>query len=351
MLRSPDRRRGNESAAVTFQRKTVFYTVLLVAVLGVTFLLLEIVARVFDPLGVSYYPKTAAYMDTMVVEPPLGYHNRPNLDGTYYGVHVRINSIGLRDREIERQPGESEFRILVLGDSVPFGIAVEYEQSIPYRLEQVLQTELADSGWNFRTINGGTISYNTEQELTQLKGLGLRLGPKLVTLIYAENDIQPKMWIFDKRRAWYVRAVERSYAASLLALVSKKVAGLGPVGRIEGKLVAGDPGWARSKESLEELNGICRQARIPLVVFTFPSLPVVEEVGRREGFPVTSLLELPFWKSEGERPEDYANSATDGHPNPRGSEIYARLMYGALVDLGVLPPPPASRDHGSTGSP
>lgn len=329
------------SAAVPFRRKVGFYAILFLALLVVTLVLLEIVARVLDPLGVSYYPKTAAYMDTMVMEEPIGYRNRPNLEGTYYGVHVRINSLGLRDREIEPQPGESEFRILMLGDSVPFGIAVEYEQSIPYRLERILQTELADSRWKFRIINGGTISYNTEQELLQLKELGLGLGPRLVTLIYAENDIQPKMWVFNKRRAWHVRVAERSYAVSLLALVSKKLTGLGPVGKIDGRFVADDPGWIRSAECLTEINALCREAGIPFVVFTVISLPLVEQLGEREGFPVISWTELPYWKNDGKEPKDFSNSATDGHPNPEGSEIYARLMYGVLLDLGVLPVDPS----------
>jgi len=328
-----------------------FYALLFAGLLVVTFLLLEIVAHVLDPLGVSYYPKTAEYMDTMILEEPIGYRNRPNLEGTYYGVPVRINSLGLRDREIDLVSGDNEFRILVLGDSMPFGIGVKYEQSIPHQLEQVLEAGTAGSGWEFRTINGGTVSYNTEQELIQLQELGLRLRPRLVTLMYMENDIQPKMWVFDKRRAWYVRRIERSYAASLLAVVYKKLTGLGPVGRIEGSHRLDDPGWTRADAALTEINRLCREAGTPFVVFTLAPIPLVARVGEREGFPVVSLLEMPYWTSAGKRPEDFANSATDGHPNPEGSAVYARLMYEALADLDVLPAEPVQGLVGYTAEP
>ena len=43
---------------------------LLSAVFGLA--LLEIVGRVFDPLGISYYPETARFLDTMIWEEPIG---------------------------------------------------------------------------------------------------------------------------------------------------------------------------------------------------------------------------------------------------------------------------------------
>ena len=60
----------------------------------VTLIILELVGRLFNPAGVAYYPETAAYLDTMIIEEPIGYRNRPNLRGKFHGVPVAINSLG-----------------------------------------------------------------------------------------------------------------------------------------------------------------------------------------------------------------------------------------------------------------
>ena len=145
--------------------------VLLQGVIVIT--VLEIIARVFNPLGISYYPETARYLDTLVLEEPIGYRNRPGLQDRFYGAPVVINALGLRDREVgEKAPGE--FRILVMGDSVPFGIGVRYEDSYPHQMEVLLNEQFP--GRRFRTLNLGVPSYNTEQELIQLKSLGKHRG-------------------------------------------------------------------------------------------------------------------------------------------------------------------------------
>ena len=43
-------------------------------------LALEAAARLLDPLGISFYPETAAWLDTLVIEEPIGYRNRPGLE-------------------------------------------------------------------------------------------------------------------------------------------------------------------------------------------------------------------------------------------------------------------------------
>src|SRR5687767_1828066 len=99
--------------------------------------LLETAGRFFDPIGISYYPETAAYTDTLVFEEPIGYRNAPNLRGRFWGVPVSINSLGMRDREVDAHPAPDEFRILVMGDSFAFGLGVSYEDSIPQQLEKM----------------------------------------------------------------------------------------------------------------------------------------------------------------------------------------------------------------------
>jgi hypothetical protein len=154
---------------------------------GITLAGLEVVCRLVDPVGISYYPETARWLDTLIVRDPVGYWNRPGTTGTFFGAPVHINSIGLRGPEIPpKAPGE--FRILMMGDSFPFGIGVPEERCLPAALEAQL-TKRAQPGTTFRVINMGVVSYNTEQEQRQLEELGLGLKPDLVLLAYAVNDI------------------------------------------------------------------------------------------------------------------------------------------------------------------
>ena len=332
----------------SLRRRIGFWSLLLAVQAVLTFGVLELACRIFDPLGISYYPHTAAYIGTLIVEEPIGYRNRPGLAGRFYGAPVSINSLGLRDREIPPRPEADEYRIAVFGDSFMFGIGVDDEHTIPYLLEQTLARAAAGTGVKIRTVNFGTISYNTEQELIQLETLGMKLEPSLVVLLYMQNDIEPKTWILDKRSRWYVRAVQRSYAASLLALLYRKTTGLGPVGRVADDYREDNPRWKIADRSLTEIHATCRSAGIPLVVFTLRANELVEGVGAREGFPVISLLDDPYWEDNGKRPVDYANSATDSHPNAEGSRVYADLIGSHLIELGMVPvgTAPASRVAG-----
>lgn len=318
--------------------------------LVVSLLLVEVVLRFADPFGISYFPKTAAYLDTMEMHEILGYRNRPNLRGEAYGQPVEINSIGFRDREIPPNKDQNEYRIYILGDSLPFGIGVKREESFVYLLEKRFN-ERAENGRRVRTINGGTISYNTEQELLQLKTVGLGLAPDMVVLVFSENDIYPRMWIFEKRRKWYVKALEPSYTASL-ALVAVRMskmilsrlrrkpdlqADLDPVPAMGYRVDSED--WKRIEDSLTEISRICRQLSIPFVVFAAvpersAASKLLKAVADREKFAIFSMA-LGEDDPRRKDPEKYRNSFVDGHPNPAGNQLDAAKLYESLLSLGI----------------
>ena len=251
----------------------------------------------------------------------------------------------MRDRELELEPAPGESRVLVLGDSVPFGLGVAYEDSIVHRLEERLN-ESAASGQRFRTLNFGVPSYNTEQELIQLQTLGLSLRPDLVILLFTTNDIEPKMWVLDKRSGPVVNLAQRSYAACLLNALYRRTRsafGRRSAGIAVGNYEASNPRWLAIESSMREIHRLCREAGIPFVLFTVfvgsdrPAMEMIRELGRRDGFPVVSLLpwEDPRWADD-DRAE-YENSPSDSHPNAAGSRIYAQLIHEALLREGVVP--------------
>ena len=311
----------------------------------VLLVLVEILARIFNPMGISFYPETARYLDTMIKKMPIGYTNRPNLRGRYFGTEVRINSLGLRDREVPMPAPENEFRILVLGDSIPFGIGVDYEDSIVHVLELVAnQREAGDR--HYRTINMGVPSYNTEQELIQLESLGMSLEPDLVLLFFVVNDLESKMWVFEKRASILADLAQRSYAGSFLFTLSRRlnerVGGKKPRIDASGDWET-DPKWVRLDRSLTTMYQLCESADVPFVVFFLGNqgvrqMQMVRSVGKREHFAVWKLSRA----ADARWPGDvslYRNSAVDGHANKDGCLAYGTLIYEKLAEKGILAQP------------
>jgi len=301
--------------------------------LAVVFILLEIYGRLFDPFGISYYPRMSAYLDTMIIEEPIGYRNRPNLNGNYFGVPVTINSLGMRDREVTRND-DGEFRILFMGDSLPFGVGVRYEDSLPYKLEEILNFRKGGDS-TFRVLNMGVISYNTEQELIQLKQIGLSLKPRLAILVYSDNDIEPKMFVFDKRSKWYLNLGQRSYAVSLVYTLAENISKKVPVSGSEDMALKEyyAKRWGYADHSLHEINTLLRSKEVPFVLFTTEKqgfiFDLLKSVAKREGFPLVSLdYRQDLMK--------FRNSYIDAHPNKAGNELLARIIAEALEQKGLL---------------
>ena len=130
-------------------------------------IVVEMVIRVLDPLGVSYFEEAARYHLDKLPDPILVYKQAPNRQRTYQGVSVFFNELGLRDRKLEKKQ-DGELRVLLLGDSVTFGWGVPIEATFGRKLESRLTKEL---GRPVRTVNTGVGSYNTVQEVLSSEDL------------------------------------------------------------------------------------------------------------------------------------------------------------------------------------
>ncbi len=81
-----------------------------------------------------------------LIFPPNAEQTFGSIDFTYT---ARINSLGLRERELSRDP--KVFRIVALGDSYTYGWGIESEQT----WLRLLETHLRDAGYNVETVNLG----------------------------------------------------------------------------------------------------------------------------------------------------------------------------------------------------
>lgn len=306
--------------------------------------LLEVVARVADPFGISYYPETARYLETMIIEEPIGYRNQPNLRGRFHGATYSINSQGLRNEEVAEVKQPNEYRFLMLGDSVVFGLGVEDDETIPCVVER-LANQNAASGKQIRVINMGVPSYNTEQERIQFLSLGMSLKPDAVVLLNSINDIETKMWVFEKRASTVINLAQRSYAACLLFKLRRQMQesfGKPPELISEGDYEKGNVRWQSIDDSLTAINDACRDANIPfLLLVNGPRdqkpFHLHFEVAQRESFAIDTVN--PWiddrWKDlDGTK---FVNSQTDQHANRDGCVIHGTHIYELITKHAMIP--------------
>ncbi len=105
-----------------------------------------------------------------------------------------INQMGLRGADFERARPAGERRVLLLGDSVTFGVCVEPEDSYGAILEELLNA--SETGDRWRVINAGVPGYTSLQGRRYLTEL-LALEPELLVVYFGANDYSIRGGISD----------------------------------------------------------------------------------------------------------------------------------------------------------
>jgi len=296
---------------------------------------------------------------------------RPSSQGMYAGVPVSFNRFGLRDqaRSMERAPETT--RIVVLGDSMTFGMGVVEEETFPRVAETLLNTTRPRGSASVEVLNFGLPGYNTLHQLAQLKELGLAFHPDVVVVAFFYNDVElstaqslrlartadagaPGV-LSGIRRVWagvgagvnslQHQSVLYSWAAARLGAVIRQLGlkSFGQVGKISNQYLDTNPDWQRMRLALVEMKGLCEQHKARFVIVTIPAmakftesaypiLPYHEAVStfcRAQSIPCLDLLPA-FWGLDGTK---FWISLTDGHPNARGHRIMAEGLASFLAPL------------------
>ncbi len=265
-----------------------------------------------------------------------------------------INAYGIRDRDYALQAPAGTQRIVVLGDSVGFGLCSVMEGALPLEavFSEVLERELAARGQRAEVINLSVSGYNTEQETAFFEEKGLPLEPDLVLVAYVLNDHTdaPSVEVLhlarDERFAEY-RALTRAIAKNALLeshLIRALWYRLADLPGQEAPARSGDRHAVRVAEDFEPLRRLAAAHGFDVLVTIFPSLQrpteqgyaeawqheVVAHVARQKGFGVLDLL--PAFERAGEGDLSKLRGRCGAmHPDEFGHRVAAEAILERLI--------------------
>jgi lysophospholipase L1-like esterase len=138
--------------------------------------------------------------------PLYGYFHIPNREGWWFSpeiqVKVKINSKGLRNREIGHEKPAGVTRILILGDSMTEGIQVPMEETF----SALLEARLNQSGSaKFEVVNAGVSHFGTDNEVLYFQNEGYKYQPDIVILAFlTTNDVMDNSFELSRTSPYYV---------------------------------------------------------------------------------------------------------------------------------------------------
>jgi hypothetical protein len=114
----------------------------------------------------------------------------PNDSHFTWGYPIHTNTLGFREREVAIPKPPGTFRIMVLGDSLTWGVGLPVERSYTALLEERLKGVL--QGREIEVLNFGISGGPTLQERDILVAAAPNVDPDLVVVGFCINDPQPR---------------------------------------------------------------------------------------------------------------------------------------------------------------
>lgn len=367
--------------------KTIVQNILLsLGGVMVSLALAEIGARVWEmhlSKGVIGWERVA--VKQIVYQPSdneaLGYVLKPKSEYAFEGIHVGINSTGLRDNEFVLEKGNNIYRILSLGDSVTFGWQVKLEETYSKKLEGMLNAR--DTSRHYEAINAGVPGYNVSEEKAYLMESGLKYQPDLILLSFCvQNDADgtKSVYVGEGRIApvpvnpqpafsqpsplpqniplpFKDMLRKKSHLYQLLAQqygmlrerlrerASERSDEAVKSVRYPFPLDGTDRLWTEVISQLQEIMNVSNQYDIPFLLLVFPTISQVEsddapqtpqrvlkEFARENHILVVDLL--PAFRNNASQ-QIFADDFS--HPSATGHQIAAEEIYKVLLSEGIVP--------------
>ncbi|MGA9754935.1 MAG: GDSL-type esterase/lipase family protein [Desulfobaccales bacterium] len=144
--------------------------------------------------------------------PVPGQQGKRNLAGVFTYTYSN-NSLGWRGRREYREAKQTDYRVLVLGDSFTYGIGVNDDQTFAARVEK----ELRGDQLSVEVMNSGCPGKGTDYELKCFQTVGRKFHPDLTVLGFLGNDFEDnargEYYNIGSRGELQVKPLERNRGA------------------------------------------------------------------------------------------------------------------------------------------
>jgi lysophospholipase L1-like esterase len=316
------------------KREHVLWLLMILSICVLVAASLEGFVRAFDN-GMQFdleMWKYARDVKQIARNPLIGHAHRPNREAHLMGVDLKINSKGLRDREIPYERTASTPRIMMLGDSFTLGWGVAFEDTFPKRVERLYRARGIDA----EVINAGVGNYNTIMEVNYFLDEGYKYRPDVVVLNYIPNDAEPVPALAEPN-------VLLRYCHSCVFLVGRFDTLLRQVSWRPGWEAyyrnwysdGRGSGWIAAKTSMGKLADYCRSHQIRLLIAHLPDLHDFRHYPFR---PITALVQQAAQENgaefvdvlgdlEAHDPARLWVSPSDPHPNALANELIANALF------------------------
>jgi hypothetical protein len=323
------------------KREHAFWLLMIIGNLAVAAAGIELSVRTFVDDGMQYdleMWKYARDVKQLANNPLIGHEHRSNSQARLMGVDVKINSKGLREREISYDRTPSALRLVMLGDSFTLGWGVPVEQTFSRRIERLY----AARGIEAEVINAGVGNYNTIMEVNYFLNEGYKYRPDIVVLNYIPNDAEPVPPHGQPNPLMRV-CVSCVFLFGRVDVLLREVS-LRP--RWEAYYLdlyrhGGAPGWLNAKASIGKLAEYAQSHNVKLLIAHLPELrnlrhyplqeitELVRQAAKENGAEFVDVL--PELKDE--HPGTLWVTPSDPHPNVRANELIANALFRKLETM------------------
>lgn len=171
-------------------KKIISNLLILAAAVIVPFMALEIALRLFFPIYAPQFVPEKVNEPFIAFDPELGWFHKRDftawIESKEYKTRAYLNRRGTRGKLYDYAKPEGVRRILILGDSLAFGLGVNDDETFPAVLEETFR----ENGEAAEVINLGVNGYGTVQEFLLLDREGMKYRPDIVVVaFFLGNDI------------------------------------------------------------------------------------------------------------------------------------------------------------------
>jgi lysophospholipase L1-like esterase len=291
------------------------------------------------------------------------------INGTQYtwGHEVVKNSYGFREREFVTPKPPGTVRIMVLGDSLTFGVGLRAEERYSRLLEDLMNN--AFPSLRYEVLNFGRNGFSTLEERDVLREYINKVEPDLLIVGFCLNDTQPRSQVysierarFNKRQGKVIKKIYRflnvlglDYTADLFKDASYRFAerrGHFPSWQValDRTYEEGSKEWKDFVTALEDIRSMSNRMGLPAPIFVTLNQGTYTDKSTDYANPDEALETYLRWYHQVERTafnsgfhvtnhenelknmkaEPLSVNILDAHPSPNLNRVYAEKLFKAI---------------------